>query len=118
MMPTGDSGTHAEAAEWWRKGAEQGHGKGQHQLGFAYSSGDGVPGDDVAGWRGPASGNAEARKGVSRASASEGTDRGCRCVYGFIAALMRASISVLISQVLSQMLALISSELTMTVAAA
>jgi len=80
-MITFDSGTHAEVAGWWRKGAEQGQGKGQHQLGFAYALGDGVPGDDVAvAGRGPASGNAEARKGVSRASASEGIDRVCRCV--------------------------------------
>jgi TPR repeat protein len=50
LMITFDSGTHAEVAGWWRKGAEQGQGKGQHQLGFAYALGDGVPGDDVAGW--------------------------------------------------------------------
>ena len=50
LMISCDSGTHAEVAEWWRKAAERGHGKGQHQLGFAYALGDGVPGDDVAGY--------------------------------------------------------------------
>jgi len=29
--------------------ADQGHGKEQYQLGFAYALGDGVPGDAVAG---------------------------------------------------------------------
>ena len=50
LMINCDSGTHAEAAEWWRRPLSRGMAKGQHQLGFAYALGDGVAGDDVAGW--------------------------------------------------------------------
>ncbi len=38
---------YAGAAEWWRKGAEQGDADAQYNLGVMYSNGEGVPQDDA-----------------------------------------------------------------------
>jgi TPR repeat protein len=38
---------HAEAAEWYRKAAEQGYAEAQHELGMQYAEGRGVFRDNV-----------------------------------------------------------------------
>ncbi len=34
---------YAEAMKWYRKAAEQGHAGAQHNLGFMYTEGQGIP---------------------------------------------------------------------------
>jgi len=36
---------HSQAAQWWRKGAEQGNAYAQYNLGLLYEKGDGIPQD-------------------------------------------------------------------------
>jgi TPR repeat protein len=44
-MEMGFPRDYAEDVKWYRKAAEQGHGKGQFNLGLCYGKGEGVPKD-------------------------------------------------------------------------
>ena len=39
--------SHAKAAKWWRKAAEQGHADAQNNMGLMYERGEGVPQNDA-----------------------------------------------------------------------
>jgi TPR repeat protein len=62
---------YAEAAKWYRKGAQQGNARGQKNLGALYEAGHGVPEDWIVAalWyqKSAAQGNAEGQAALARA---------------------------------------------------
>ena len=61
---------YAEAVKWYRKGADQGYARAQHNLGVVYAEGHGVPRITPK----LRSGIAKRRPGLRSASAKSGLD--------------------------------------------